>query len=138
MDQHKILQTDLLCQSVLSLAVAFALLSWLWLNMSGYWLALSVFLCLLSWQFFSGIYIAAELRCWYRGVLPICLLVILVTSILLMAFEFPMGVMSTFGVAPVISIANLIIGIIDFQHYKKMRALIQISNEQILDSEDIF
>lgn len=138
MNPRKILQTDLLLQGILSSMVVIALAFWWWVGLSGYWLAVAAFLCLLSWQFFSGIYIAIELRRWYRGALPMCLLGALVISILLMVMGTPMGVITVFGAAPVISVVNLVVCIIDFQHNRKALQSLRARNERILDSNEIF
>lgn len=138
MNQRRILRTDLIVQCVFLSLFAIALLLWLALGLVNYLAGTSAFLLLLSWQFFSGIYIAAELKWWYRGAIPMALLMVMVVSILLIALGMRTGVLLVFGLAPVIAIANFIVSIMDFQKSNRKITLVNKKIEGILDSEEIF
>lgn len=138
MNQRRILRTDLIVQCIFLTLFGIALLLWLALGLVSYLVGTSAFLLLLSWQFFSGIYIAAELKWWYRGAIPMALLMAMVMSILLIALGMRTGVLLAFGLAPVIAIANFIVSIMDFQKSNRNITLINKNIEKILDSEEIF
>lgn len=138
MNKRKIIRTDFLVQAILFACTVVSVGIWLALGSSNYMVCVVIFLMLLSWQFFSGIYIAAELGRWYRGALPMLLLVGLVVSILLLAFGIPMGIFAAFGLAPVIAIANFVVGLVDFRQYQESQIPKKIGDERILDSGDLF
>lgn len=138
MNQRKILRTDLIVQCTFLSLFALVMLLWLVAGVVNYIAGTSVFLLLLSWQFFSGIYIAAELKWWYRGAIPVALLVVMVLSILLIALGLRTGVLLAFGLAPVIAIVNFLVSVLDFQKSNKNITAVNKSSEKILDSEEIF
>jgi len=138
MNQRKIIRTDFWVQSILFGGTVVSLVVWLRLGSPNEVICLSAFLLLLSWQFFSGIFIAAELRRWYRGALPICLLLAMVLSILLLTAGLPTGVFAAFGLAPVIALANFAVGFADYQQNRERIFPGQFENDHILDSGDLF
>lgn len=138
MNQRRILRTDLIVQCIFLSLLGIALLFWLALGLVSYLAGTSAFLLLLSWQFFSGIYIASELKWWYRGAIPMALLVAMVMSILLIALGMRMGILLAFGLAPVIAATNFVVSIMDFQKSNRNITFINKNNEKILDSEEIF
>ena len=138
MNQRRIIRTDFWVQSILFGGTVVSLVIWLRLGSPNEVICLSAFLLLLSWQFFSGIFIAAELGRWYRGALPICLLLALVLSILLLAAGLPTGVFAAFGLAPIIALTNFAVGFADYRQYGRHLFYQKFGDERILDSGDLF
>lgn len=137
MDKRKMIRTDAILQSVLLGLTVVALGLWFWLETANYHFVV-MFLVLLSWQFFSGVYIAVELKRWYRAALPASLLIAFVLGILLIAVGLPLGVWVVLGLTPIISITNYVVGLIDFQSTKKYKSFLSIQDDRILDSGDLF
>lgn len=141
MDKHKVLHTDFLAQmafvgSILTLvALSLAqgqLLTW----------GIVVFLLLIIWQFFSGVYIAAEFKMWYRLIPPLALMVLVTIAILFAVLEFTLGLFISLCLFPLILLGNVTLATLDwyqqnYQSYKKWKRWHPIQ-ETILDTEDMF
>lgn len=141
MDKHKVIHTDFLAQMVfvgliltlLALSLAQGqLLTW----------GIVVLLLLIIWQFFSGVYIAAEFKMWHRLIPPLALMVLVTIAILFAALEFTLGVFISLCLFPLVLLSNVTLALLDWyqqrhQFYKRWKGWHPIQ-ETILDTEDMF
>lgn len=139
MDKGKVLRIDFQVQ-VASIAalIVLCMLSWL----GGQWLSYGIILLLLLviWQFFSGIYIAAEFKMLHRGVPPGALLVLVTLCILFAAAEFTSGLLIGACLFPIILLSNVILAASDWYSWYSSQKINtwHPHRETILDTEDIF
>lgn len=139
MEKGQALQMDFMIQAILSgitvgIAVVILLYGMLWT------LGVCTFLVLLIYQFFSGVYLAAEYKLFYRGFLPAALLILVTLSILFAAFNFRMGVLFALYLTPVLSLGNFVFSSFDWLKSKQEQEKLNwnTKHEHILDSKEVF
>lgn len=141
MDKHKVLHTDFLAQIVfVGLMLTLVALSFVQGQLLTW--GIVVLLLMIIWQFFSGVYIAAEFKMWYRLIPPLALMVLVTVAILFAALEFTLGLFISLCLFPLILLSNVTLATLDWyqqhhQSYKKWKGWRPIQ-ETILDTEDMF
>lgn len=139
MQKGTALYTDFLLQGILT---GIIILTGFIMGRYGMWWTLGIctFLVLLVYQFFSGVYLAAEYKLFYRGLLPAALLVLVTVSILFAAFNLRMGVFFALYLTPVLSLGNLVFSAFDWLKSKKEHTNLDWNtrHEHILDSKEVF
>lgn len=140
MNKRQILRIDFFVQVAL-LGITAGAIGWEWFFGKGSSWALLSALLFVIWQFFSGIYIAAEFKMWYRGVPPGTLMMLITVAILLAAA----GSDTVFGIillilVPLVLLSNLILAAVDWYRFGHRQKLGKWSTdkETILDTQDVF
>ena len=140
MKEKRILQTDVLMQSILILTIVITLL--MGLGQTGwegtFYLGMIAFILLLAWQFFSGIYIGVELKMRHRGFFQFGYFLLGIIGLLFTILGLPFGLLVVFTITPVVMLVYFTVCCFDLRSLivRKNRRL--LGDEKVLDSGELF
>ncbi len=139
MDKGKVLRTDFQVQTASTVALI-GTLGWSGVFGQGMTWVLLLLSLLVIWQFFCGIYLAAEFKMLYRGVPPGALLILVTLCILFAAADFTMGLLIGACLFPLILLSNVVLAVADWYrwHTAKKNKPWRLHHETILDTDDMF
>lgn len=104
----------------------------------SFYLALIAFFLLLTWQFFSGIYIGVELKMKHRSFFQIGYFCLGIIGLMFTIVGLPMGLAIVFSFTPVFMLVYFLVACYDFRRANLKEKNKFLGDDKVLDSGDIF